>query len=88
MVFTVMIVYATDYPNRAPGHPYHVRQRRIARRSFGTTVIQRHMMTGRPLQRDGFIWKVRRKIDRLGHMAVKAQQIRSYFFTPSEALHA
>ena len=45
-------------------------------------------MTERLLRRDGFIWEVRRKIDRLGHMAVKAQQIRSYFFTPSEALHA
>jgi len=35
----------------------------IARRSFGTTAIQRHAMTERPLRRDGFIWEVRRTLD-------------------------
>ncbi|PTL35624.1 hypothetical protein CLG94_07570 [Candidatus Methylomirabilis limnetica] len=35
----------------------------IARRSFGMTAIRRRTMTERPLQRDGFIWEVRRKLD-------------------------
>jgi hypothetical protein len=35
----------------------------IARRSFGTTAIRRRTMTERLLQRDGFIWEVRRKLD-------------------------
>ena len=35
----------------------------IARRSVGTTEIRRHTMTERPLQRDGFIWEVRRTLD-------------------------
>ncbi len=35
----------------------------IARRSFGATAIRRHTMTERPLQRDGFIWDVRRTLD-------------------------
>ena len=35
----------------------------IARRSFGMTAMRRHTMTERRLQRDGFIWEVRRKLD-------------------------
>ena len=35
----------------------------IAKRPFGTTAIRRPTMTKQPLQRDGFIWKMRRTLD-------------------------
>ena len=35
----------------------------ITRRSFETTANRRHTMTGQRLQRDGFIWEVRRTLD-------------------------
>jgi hypothetical protein len=54
-----MIVHATDYSNSM--HPATRimcgNEGMIVRRSFGTTAIQGHTMTERPLRRDGFIWE-------------------------------